>query len=641
MHALSHSLAHRGPGASRARTRWQPYSSSISSATPNRSPQQYLHTPASTVSSTPSTSYISPICHLDRTRNPAPTPVHPPLSQPAQFREAQKNKYVTRLVDQAVKSLCDIWQPEDIPQVFRTTSRTAFSAPITSDANPSLRETAPAPQIYTSRNTQLPSPISPSTHPSPISNSPIAPTSQGSIDHARSSSHLIPIRGFVHEVLRRSRTSTGVLQTALCYLEAVRVKVPELLRKENSKASPDYNADEDADSRIIMGTAAEIEESRMAGEDGDQAAAWFDLSKDLDVVMTEVFKANDSSMQPPPTAPLTDNFPSMDCGVPCISAPKKASPPLPPLAPTPSPLLCPRRTFLACLILASKFMQDRSYSNRAWAKLAGLPPREIGRCERAVGEALQWRLWVGKGPAPSSVPAPTIGPHRGVARCRSEVMLQRATCAWPVPTAPAVLHSAHSAAGRSIPLSQSGLRRHSTMPDIGSSGSSMLATSVFSSVSTSSFEASTASFNAVHVGLPYAASAAQQAHSGDSPWLATPTLTYSPMSTGSTSSLEDGDRNISLPGLGAISEYRGTTSAKTTGSISGLRDAYRVMDRNVKLPAIEPMIVGASVQLPPISEAVYNPALVERFVDAPGRNDGLGNSDLFSSYSNWVESVRS
>ncbi|KAI0348847.1 hypothetical protein OH77DRAFT_1359329, partial [Trametes cingulata] len=54
----------------------------------------------------------------------------------------------------------------------------------------------------------------------------------------------------------------------------------------------------------------------------------------------------------------------------------------------------PRRTFLACLILASKFMQDRSYLNRAWAKLAGLPPREISRCERAVGEALEWRLWI-------------------------------------------------------------------------------------------------------------------------------------------------------------------------------------------------------------------------------------------------------
>ncbi|KIO09896.1 hypothetical protein M404DRAFT_63777, partial [Pisolithus tinctorius Marx 270] len=58
--------------------------------------------------------------------------------------------------------------------------------------------------------------------------------------------------------------------------------------------------------------------------------------------------------------------------------------------------------FLASLILASKFMQDRCYSNRAWAKLSGLSPREIGRCERALGEALEWRLWVGKLPAAQS-----------------------------------------------------------------------------------------------------------------------------------------------------------------------------------------------------------------------------------------------
>ncbi len=166
-----------------ARTRWQPYSSSISSATPNSSAQQRLHTPASIVSSPPSTFYISANCHLDRTRNLAPTPVHPPtFSQPAQFREAQKNKY--RLVNQAIKSLCDTWQLEDIPQVFRATSRAAFFTLITSDTNPSSRETAPTPQVYTSRNTQLPSPISPPTHPSLMSNPPIAPTSQGSINHA-------------------------------------------------------------------------------------------------------------------------------------------------------------------------------------------------------------------------------------------------------------------------------------------------------------------------------------------------------------------------------------------------------------------------------------------------------------------------
>ncbi|KAF8497639.1 hypothetical protein JB92DRAFT_2589840, partial [Gautieria morchelliformis] len=55
---------------------------------------------------------------------------------------------------------------------------------------------------------------------------------------------------------------------------------------------------------------------------------------------------------------------------------------------------CPRRMFIAALILATKFTQDRVYSNRAWAKISGLDAREVGRCERALGDALEWRLWV-------------------------------------------------------------------------------------------------------------------------------------------------------------------------------------------------------------------------------------------------------
>jgi hypothetical protein len=105
----------------------------------------------------------------------------------------------------------------------------------------------------------------------------------------------------------------------------------------------------------------------------------------------------------PPTVRMLDD--------PCLSIPdvttqnevekelRTPSQDLPTLPPLPSPLLCPRRAFLASLILASKFTQDKCYSNRAWAKLAGLPAREIGRCERALGEALEWRLWVGKMPA--------------------------------------------------------------------------------------------------------------------------------------------------------------------------------------------------------------------------------------------------
>src|SRR6267154_2131833 len=78
---------------------------------------------------------------------------------------------------------------------------------------------------------------------------------------------------------------------------------------------------------------------------------------------------------------------------------KQSSTHLAPLPPLLSPLLCPHHTFLASLILASKFMQDCCYLNHAWAKLSGLPPPEIGRCECALGEALEWRLCVGKLPA--------------------------------------------------------------------------------------------------------------------------------------------------------------------------------------------------------------------------------------------------
>ncbi|OAX31426.1 hypothetical protein K503DRAFT_653584, partial [Rhizopogon vinicolor AM-OR11-026] len=55
---------------------------------------------------------------------------------------------------------------------------------------------------------------------------------------------------------------------------------------------------------------------------------------------------------------------------------------------------CPCHTFLASLILASKFMQDHCYSNHAWVKLSGLPLRKFGHCKHAIGEVLKWHLWV-------------------------------------------------------------------------------------------------------------------------------------------------------------------------------------------------------------------------------------------------------
>jgi PHO85 cyclin-5 len=68
---------------------------------------------------------------------------------------------------------------------------------------------------------------------------------------------------------------------------------------------------------------------------------------------------------------------------------KVPSGPFPPLAPLSSLFLCPRQTFLASLILASEFTQDRCYSNKAWTKLSSPPPREIGHCACALVDALE------------------------------------------------------------------------------------------------------------------------------------------------------------------------------------------------------------------------------------------------------------
>ncbi|KIK67189.1 hypothetical protein GYMLUDRAFT_217206, partial [Collybiopsis luxurians FD-317 M1] len=160
------------------------------------------------------------------------------------------------------------------------------------------------------------------------------------------------MKSFVHEVLRRSRTSGSVLQTALCYLEAIRPRISELAQSDEA-----FKPETELADRITVATEAEL--AREA-----------ELCIGTDTIL------------------INESDDSMDT--------VRPSPTLVPLPTLPSPLLCPRRAFLASLILASKFTQDKCYSNRAWAKLSGLPPREIGRCERALGDALDWRLWVGK-----------------------------------------------------------------------------------------------------------------------------------------------------------------------------------------------------------------------------------------------------
>jgi len=288
-----------------------------------------------------------------------------------------------------------MWNPHDIPAVFLTQT---CSATLSSQIHNILPLNGPSNStIFTSLAQQLPSPPITPPYPSSTLSSPHVSTAPRKL--SRASTHVDvslaeqahgnagPLKMFVHEVLRRSRTSCSVLQTALCYIEALRPKIPELVHQEQTGE----------------GIRGEVDQgARVLSQDDPQ---FRDSPKEVDideVIKSAHFTGSEShySDDAPPTVRMLDDglHPMPDVTDRCEAEKKSRTPSedLPTLPPLPSPLLCPRRTFLASLILASKFTQDKCYSNRAWAKLAGLPAREIGRCERALGEALGWRLWVGK-----------------------------------------------------------------------------------------------------------------------------------------------------------------------------------------------------------------------------------------------------
>jgi hypothetical protein len=450
MHTATQVLAHRAQPATRTKARWQPYNSTTILAA--RSPATiHLHTLKPSVPSPQPPPTVTP-------KNPpsAPSISTHSLKEPIQ-RDASKQKFALGLIgawipnlalvwphdlrigaqlpDQAVKTLSEIWRPQDIPTVFLGPSKGSnppFSGPM--------------------QNCQPP------TTPSQL-------VSTGS----DSDNALLPLKNFVHEVLKRSRTSGSVLQTALCYLEAVRPQIPEI-RRDDTLGIKSYFL---PDSAILPATEAEIQM--------DQELSTLEASQPFSPVdeFVKTVRVSDHDSEGPDfsQADMDTSDASSVLAEPALSTISCATTTLP------SPLLCPRRTFLAALILASKFSQDKCYSNRAWAKLSSLPPREIGRCERALGQALDWRLWVGKSPAgPQTLTATSGTAVRTVVRCQSESsiaspsssrvpFLQPAEAsssatsvgAEAAATAPADVLSKAAALGR-------GLRKCSTLPCMGAPG---------------------------------------------------------------------------------------------------------------------------------------------------------------------------
>ncbi|GAA6061363.1 hypothetical protein JCM10212_005817 [Sporobolomyces blumeae] len=207
-------------------------------------------------------------------------------------------------------------------------------------------------------------------------------SSSSSTTHFATPSTVLPLAYFVREVLRRSRTSCSTLQLSLYYLHKCRREIRDAVHQAES-------------SRIEIAQLA-----AMGGSDSVDAAAAAAVARDeaavVDSFVSPVTKRSyegDAAYPSPPDSPAASP-----------PGPRRASPSSLDateslgdrftrlLSYQKSPLLCGRRMFLASLISASKYLQDRNYSNKAWAKISGLDVGEINENERAFLKVVGWEV---------------------------------------------------------------------------------------------------------------------------------------------------------------------------------------------------------------------------------------------------------
>ncbi|CAO3673218.1 unnamed protein product [Rhizopus stolonifer] len=55
---------------------------------------------------------------------------------------------------------------------------------------------------------------------------------------------------------------------------------------------------------------------------------------------------------------------------------------------------CGRRMFLAALITASKYLNDKTYKNKVWAEMANLSVKEVNQIEASFLELVNFELYV-------------------------------------------------------------------------------------------------------------------------------------------------------------------------------------------------------------------------------------------------------
>ncbi|KAG0339933.1 hypothetical protein BG004_006610 [Podila humilis] len=228
----------------------------------------------------------------------------------------------------------------------------------------------------------------------------------------------LPLRTFVQETLKRSRSSYSTLQTALFYLYKIRNKVPDLYlkrREEQALLNQQRQAAIQPASGMVTPPASPHPFHQAANEisspdyfslhNGDsRSSSTSPMSSTCS--MSSASPQSECSPREPSPPSSTASSPESDSGSPCsvssVSLPcaSTSSSSLSSCSATSSNsqssriIYCGRRTFLAALMVASKYLQDRNYSNRAWAKISGLSIKEINANELIFLKIIDYSLFV-------------------------------------------------------------------------------------------------------------------------------------------------------------------------------------------------------------------------------------------------------
>ncbi|KAF9282368.1 hypothetical protein BGZ88_011073 [Linnemannia elongata] len=193
---------------------------------------------------------------------------------------------------------------------------------------------------------------------------------------------VIPLHIFVKETLRRSRTTLSTLQLALYYIYKIRNQVLAAQEKIRQDHLQQQHRQRQQNQHQPLSPNGSFD-NYSSDDDTRQQRDYFHS------ISAAHAKAQIQKNSLPLTPPGANHTPTALSPL-SLSASTSTSP----ILAKSEPVGCGRRMFLAALILASKFQQDRTYSNKAWSKISGLPVAEINLNEITFLTLIDYRLFV-------------------------------------------------------------------------------------------------------------------------------------------------------------------------------------------------------------------------------------------------------